>query len=127
MRNYQARNCLRQMAVGDLGLFYHSNTQPPHVAGVLHVTGAAVPDNLQFDAASPYFDPRSTPERPRWSMVEVEAVTPLAQPVTLAALRELPAWAASPLVQRGNRLSVMPLTAEEFAAVLSASGTALPE
>ena len=60
-------------------------------------------------------------------MVEVEAVTPLAQPVTLAALRELPAWAASPLVQRGNRLSVMPLTAEEFAAVLSASGTALPE
>lgn len=125
IRNYQARNFLRQMVPGDLGLFYHSNTQPPHIAGVLRVVREAYPDDLQFDPASEYYDPKSSAEAPRWSMVDVGAVAAFPQPVTLEDLRALPEWAESPLVRRGNRLSVMPLSEAEFQAALRAGG--LPE
>ena len=122
IRNYQARNFLRQMRRGDLGLFYHSNARPAGVAGVLRVTGEAQPDDLQFDPASPYYDPRSDPTDPRWSMVEVEPLRALPTLLTLDELRALPAWADSPLVRRGNRLSVLPVTPGQFRAMLDAAG-----
>lgn len=122
IRNYQARNFLRQMQPGDLCFLYHSNTQPPHIAGVMRVARAAYPDDLQFEKDSPYFDPKSQPDNPRWSMVDVQPVAQLRQLVTLDDLRSLSAWVESPLTRRGNRLSVMPVTAAEFRTALKAGG-----
>ena len=124
VRNYQARNFLRQMAVGDLCLFYHSRSKTPGVAGVARVTRAAHTDDLQFDPASAYFDPASRPAEPRWSMVEVEAVRAFPEVLTLDAIRALPEWADSPLTRKGSRLSVLPVTAEQFGAALVAAGLA---
>lgn len=122
IRNHQARNFLRQMKVGDLCLFYHSNASPSGVAGVAKVVREAYPDDLQFDPESSYFDPRSTPDNPRWSMVDVSAVAALPHFLPLAKLREIPALSAMRLLQKGSRLSVMPVTEAEFAAVLEAGG-----
>jgi predicted RNA-binding protein with PUA-like domain len=116
VRNYQARNFLREMAIGDLVLFYHSSTHPPGVAGIATVVGTAEPDPTQFDPASPYHDPASDPAAPRWDWVTIAPVRRLRY-VTLAELKELPELASSRLLARGNRLSVFPLTAEEFDAV----------
>ena len=118
IRNYQARNFLRQMVPGDLGLFYHSNTQPPHIAGVLRVVREAYPDDLQFDPASEYYDPKSTPANPRWSMVDVEPVGPLPRLLSLEELRTRPEWQDSPLTRKGARLSVFPVTPAQFARVV---------
>ncbi|PTA67957.1 EVE domain-containing protein [Deinococcus arcticus] len=126
VRNYQARNFLRQMTAGDLCLFYHSGTRPPGVAGVAQVVRAAYPDNLQFDPASSYADPRATPEAPRWSMVDVAPLLALPRLITLDELRTLPAWAASPLLARGSRLSVLPVDRAQVQSVLQAAGTTLP-
>lgn len=125
VRNYQARNFLRQMAVGDLGLLYHSNARPSGVAGVARVVRAAYPDDLQFDPASAYYDPRSSPDDPRWSMVDVAPVQALPRVLPLETLRDLPEWADSPLVRRGTRLSVLPVTAEQFGAALTWGGVEL--
>lgn len=122
VRNYQARNFLRQMAAGDLCLFYHSRSKTPGVAGVAQVTRAAHTDDLQFDPASPYFDPTSKPDEPRWSMVEVEAVRAFPTALTLDTIRALPQWADSPLTRKGSRLSVLPVTPEQFEAALAAVG-----
>ncbi|CAM3990863.1 EVE domain-containing protein [Deinococcus marmoris] len=122
VRNYQARNFLRQMAVGDLCLFYHSRSKTPGIAGVARVTRAAHTDDLQFDPASAYFDPASSPENPRWSMVEVEAVRAFPAVLTLDTIRTLPQWEDSPLTRKGSRLSVLPVTAEQFDAALAAAG-----
>ncbi|MFC6591820.1 EVE domain-containing protein [Deinococcus lacus] len=127
VRNYQARNLLREMAVGDLCLFYHSNAAPPGLAGVARVTGAAVPDDLQFDPASPYYDPRSDPAAPRWSMVQVAPVAALPRLVSLTELRGLPAWQDSPLTRKGSRLSVFEVTPEQFAGALAAAELDLPD
>ncbi len=117
VRNYQARNYLRAMAVGDEVLVYHSSCKLIGVAGIVRVTRAAYPDPTQFDPASVYFDPKSPPDAPRWSAVDMAFVARLPQLLTLDALRAMPALAQMPLLQRGNRLSVMPVTAEEFAAI----------
>lgn len=122
VRNYQARNFLRQMAVGDLCLFYHSRSKAPGVAGVARVTRAAHTDDLQFDPASAYFDAGSDPQQPRWSMVEVGAVLAFPEVLTLETIRTLPEWESSPLTRKGSRLSVLPVTAEQFAAALGAAG-----
>ncbi len=122
VRNYQARNFLREMQEGDLCLFYHSNARPSGVAGVARVVRAAYPDDLQFDSASPYHDPRSDPAAPRWSMVDVEAVAALPRLVPLETLRALPEWQDSPLVRKGTRLSVLPVTPEQFRAAVAAGG-----
>lgn len=126
VRNYQARNFLRAMQVGDHALFYHSNAKPAGVAGVAKIVRAAYPDDLQFDPASPYHDPRSNPAEPRWSMVDVAPLLAFAEVVTLEQVRALPAWEASPLTQKGTRLSVFPVTPEQFRAVLKAAGARLP-
>jgi predicted RNA-binding protein with PUA-like domain len=122
VRNYQARNFLRQMAAGDPCLFYHSRTPTPGIAGVARVTRAAHTDDLQFDPASAYFDPRSDPAQPRWSMVEVQAVRAFPEVLTLEAIRALPEWQDSPLTRKGSRLSVLPVTEEQFGAALRAVG-----
>ena len=122
VRNYQARNFLRQMREGDLCLFYHSSARPTGVAGVARVVRAAYPDDLQFDPASEYHDPGSTPQNPRWSMVDVVPVLALPAVLPLETLRTLPGWPDSPLTRRGSRLSVLPVTPEQFRAVLGAAG-----
>jgi predicted RNA-binding protein with PUA-like domain len=118
VRNFQARNLMREMAVGDPVLFYHSGTAEPHVAGVARVAREAYPDATAWDPMSEYHDPASTPESPRWYMVDVQGERPLPAPVTLAELKANPSLREMKLVQRGQRLSVQPVTAEEYAEVL---------
>lgn len=118
VRNYQARNLMREMRVGDAVLVYHSSCEPPHVAGIARVARAAYPDDSAWDPRSEYHDPASTPEAPRWFMVDVQGERPLPAPVTLAEIKADPRLAAMKLVQKGQRLSVQPVTAEEYAEVL---------
>ncbi len=117
VRNYQARNFMREMAVGDLVLFYHSSTKPPGVAGVAEVCRAAYPDHTQFDPKSKYYDPKSKEAEPRWSMVDLQYVEHLAF-ISLATLKDTPALAEMKVVQKGSRLSVQPVRKAEFKAVV---------
>lgn len=116
VRNYQARNYLRdQMRIGDRVLFYHSSCAEPAVVGLARVASAARPDPTQFDPESPYHDPRSTRDAPRWYLVDVAFERRLRRPVTLATLRRhAGALAGLPLLARGNRLSVMPVAPAHF-------------
>jgi predicted RNA-binding protein with PUA-like domain len=110
VRNYQARNFMRdQMQVGDGVLFYHSSCPEPGIAGIAKVCSAAYPDPTQFDPTSPYYDAKSTQETPRWMLVDVKFVkkTPL---IPLAALREHKELADMQVLARGNRLSITPVT-----------------
>jgi predicted RNA-binding protein with PUA-like domain len=118
VRNYQARNFMRdQMRVGDGVLFYHSSCPEPGVAGICEVASAAYPDATQFDRASPYFDPKSTREAPRWLHVDVKLVRKT-RLLPLAEMRATPALATMQVLRRGNRLSITPVTAEEWRAVM---------
>ena len=124
VRNYQARNFMRDaMRVGDGVLFYHSNTKPPGVAGVCEVASEAYPDPTQFDPEDPHFDPKSKREDPRWWLVDLRAVRPLEHFVPLARLREAPELEGMAILQRGNRLSVTPVTPSEWRAVLKLGTT----
>ncbi|WP_420597394.1 EVE domain-containing protein [Deinococcus sp.] len=125
VRNYQARNFLRQMAVNDLCFFYHSSTKVPGVAGVARVRRAAYPDNLQFEPSSPYFDAGSPPDNPRWSMVDVAPLTELPRFLSLDELRGVPELGGLRLVQKGNRLSVLPVSDEEFRVIAELGGLTL--
>ncbi|MFO1496413.1 MAG: EVE domain-containing protein [Lysobacterales bacterium] len=120
VRNYQARNYLRSMQLGDDVAFYHSSCAVPAIVGYARISRTAFPDPSQFDPHSAYHDPGSKPEDPRWSAVEVEYVRTLAHPLTLEVLKSLPALAQFPLVRKGNRLSVMPVSADEWQCILSA-------
>jgi predicted RNA-binding protein with PUA-like domain len=118
VRNYQARNYMRdEMRVGDGVLFYHSNGDPAGVAGLAEVARAAYPDATAFDPAHDGYDPKSRPEAPVWLQVDVRAVERFARVVTLAELRAEPALAEMVVLRRGNRLSVTPVAAAEWAAV----------
>ena len=118
VRNYQARNFMRDgMSVGDGILFYHSNGNPPGVMGVAEVARAAYPDPTAFDPGHGHFDPKSDAALPTWVMVDIRAVEPLAQPVTLPAMRQTPALAGMALLQKGSRLSVQPVRPEEWAII----------
>jgi predicted RNA-binding protein with PUA-like domain len=115
VRNYQARNFMRDgMRLGDLLFYYHSACEVPGIAGVARVSKLAYPDASQFDPASPYFDAKSDPANPRWLNVDVQLVERW-QPLPLSWLRAQPELANFRLVQRGNRLSVMPVDAEHWA------------
>jgi len=116
VRNFQARNFMREMKVGDRGIFYHSNSKPPGAAGVCKVVKAAEPDPTQFDPGSKYYDPTSDPAEPRWDWVTVAPVRKL-RFVPLDELKSIPQLAASRLLARGNRLSVFEITEEEFDAI----------
>jgi predicted RNA-binding protein with PUA-like domain len=125
VRSYQARNYLRAMQRGDLAIFYHSNASPPGAAGICKVVRAAEPDPTQFDPSSHYYDPTSNPVDPRWDWVTVAPVREL-RFVPLDELRAIPEMATSPLVARGNRLSVLPLTDEQFDAIVRTAGRRRP-
>jgi predicted RNA-binding protein with PUA-like domain len=121
VRNYQARNFMRAMNVGDGVLFYHSSTQPPGIYGVAEVATVAYPDPTQFDRASQYYDPKATEEEPRWFMVDVRYVRTLTQPITLAQAREHSDALGEDfrLIRKGSRLSVMPVTPAQWKILLS--------
>jgi predicted RNA-binding protein with PUA-like domain len=118
VRNYQARNFMRAMRGGDQAFFYHSNCDPPGIVGIVEVVREAYPDHTAWDPESKYYDPASTPDNPRWFMVDVRLVRKLPRLVSLAELRADPALAELPLVRRGNRLSVMPVPAHTWQVVL---------
>ncbi|RMF78494.1 MAG: EVE domain-containing protein [Nitrospirae bacterium] len=107
---------------GDLVLVYHSSVRPAAVAGIAEVVREGYPDPTQFDPESPYFDPRATPENPRWVAVDIRALRPLEPPVTRDELRGVPELAAMMVLRRGSRLSIQPVTRAEWAAVLALRG-----
>lgn len=114
VRNYQARNHMRAMKVGDRVLFYHSNASPPGVAGLARVCREAYPDFTSWDPKSHYYDPRSTPEAPRWSMVDVEFEERFARLVPLDELKTARGLEDMLVIRRGMRLSVQPVTRRQF-------------
>lgn len=118
VRNYQSRNYMRDaMRIGDGVLFYHSSCPEPGIAGLAEVASAAYPDETQFDPSSPYHDPQADRARPRWLHVDVKLVrkTPL---LPLARMRTLPQFATMQVLKRGNRLSITPVTDDEWRAVV---------
>lgn len=119
VRNYQARNMLRDdMQRGDLAFFYHSNCAEPGIVGIVEVVRAGYPDPSAFDPESPYFDPKSDPGQPRWYVVDVRLKQRLKRTITLGELKAAPELASMALVRRGNRLSVLPVTATEWRFIL---------
>ena len=119
VRNYQARNLLRdEIKKGDGVLFYHSSCAVPAVIGTAKVVREGYPDHTQFDSKSDYFDRDSKTEDPRWFMVDIKAEKALARPVTLEQMRQVPALAGMKLLKRGMRLSVQPVTEEEWGVIL---------
>jgi predicted RNA-binding protein with PUA-like domain len=119
VRNYQARNFMRDdMKVGDRVLFYHSNAKPPGVAGLARISRAGYPDPTARDPGSDYFDPKASDDDPRWYMVDLEFVERFESPVPLSTLRATPGLEAMPLNNK-SRLSVQPVTNEEYQIVLS--------
>lgn len=125
VRNYQARNFMRDdMRVGDLVLFYHSNTKPPGVVGLAKVASEPYPDPTQFDPESKYFDPKSDPDNPRWQMVDVAFVERFDETITLKQIQsQAEALEGCALVRRGNRLSVMPIEAEHYQTIVQLRST----
>lgn len=119
VRNYQARNfMMKEMNIGDQVIFYHSNTEPVGAVGLAKVSGPAVADPEQFDAKSEYHDPKATPDRPIWFCVEIAFEKRFKSCLTLAQLREEKPLTKMALLQRGQRLSVQPVTESEFRHIL---------
>lgn len=119
VRNYQARNYLRdQMRVGDRVLVYHSNADPPAVVGTAVVVREGYPDFTAWDPKSPHYHPASTPDNPRWYMVDLRLEEIFERPLPLEELRKVPALAQMELLRKGSRLSVQPVRQEEFYAIL---------
>ena len=115
VRNYQARNFMTQeMTPGDEVLFYHSNAEPPGVAGLAKVTKKAAPDLTQFDKKSDFFDPKASQENPRWLCVEISFAKKFKNFISLSEIKFTPALAKMVLLQKGSRLSIQPVTAAEF-------------
>jgi len=120
VRNYQARNMMRdEMTLGDRAFFYHSNCAEPGIVGIAEIVREAAPDITAENPDSEYFDPKHSAEKPRWFVVEVKLERRLKRTITLAEMKDDPALAEMPLVRRGNRLSVMPVSAAEWAHILS--------
>jgi predicted RNA-binding protein with PUA-like domain len=124
VRNYQARNYMRDMQVGERALFYHSSCPEPGVAGIVEIARLAHPDVTQFDPKSPYYDAKATRAAPRWYHVDVKLVEKT-RLVTLAEMRAEPALADMITLRRGNRLSITPVMPPEWKALLkiAARGT----
>ena len=119
VRNYQARNYMRdEMKKNDLILFYHSSCEVPGVAGLAQVVKESHPDPTQFDPKSDYYDPKATKESPRWFMVEVQFVEQFDRVITLSELKAEQNLSHMPLVQKGSRLSINPVTEKEFKTIL---------
>lgn len=124
VRNYQARNfMMNEMSVGDRGLFYLSNANPSAAVAVLEIVSAAKPDTLALNKKSEYFDPKATQENPIWFCVDVKFVNAFPRAVSLEAMRAEKSLASMRLLQRGNRLSILPLTRVEFEKLCKMGGT----
>lgn len=120
VRNYQARNMMRDdMKKGDLVFFYHSNCKEPGIVGIMQVVKEGYPDFTSCNPESKYFDPKSTDEKPRWFMVDVKFKRKLKRTITLNELKELPGLEEMPLLRRGNRLSIMPVSKQEWELILA--------
>ena len=119
VRNYQARNFLRQMQVGDSFLFYHSSCPQPGIAGIGSISASARPDASALDPHSAYFDSKASSAKNPWSAVTVQYSEAFTRVLSLALLRQQSALSAMPLLQKGSRLSVMPVTDEQWQALLA--------
>ena len=118
VRNYQARNFMRdQMKLGDLAFFYHSNCAEPGIVGIVEVSKLAYPDRLQFIEGHKYYDPKSTPENPRWVNVDVKLMRKT-RLLSLKELRTYPELETMRILQRGNRLSITPVDPREWAFIM---------
>jgi len=126
VRNYQARNLLRDLILpGDGVLFYHSNITEPAIVGVARVVREGYPDHTALDPRCDHFDPRATADNPIWYMVDVQAIEPFAQAVTRSMLKVHPDLAGLEVLKRGSRLSVQPVSARHWALILSLGGVAI--
>ena len=114
VRNYQARNLMKEMSVGDEALFYHSSAEPPGAVGIAEVSGAAEPDPTQFDAGDSHYDPKAKPADPTWYCVRVKFKQKFARQVSLPELRERKELQDMVLLRKGSRLSIQPVTEKEF-------------
>jgi len=121
VRNYQARNFMRSMLPGDSFLFYHSSCQPPGIAGIGEIASQPYPDRAALDPESPYHDAKASEERLPWVAVNVTLREKFTTLLALAEIRQLNGLDELPLLQKGNRLSVMPITAEQWAKLTSAA------
>jgi predicted RNA-binding protein with PUA-like domain len=126
IRNYQARNFMRSMAVGDLAFFYHSNATPPGIVGLMEVIETGLTDPSQFDPTSKYFDPASKPDAPRWDCVRLRHRRTFRRLLSLDALREEFSPEQLSVVRRGNRLSILPVPPEAAARIYALLGEEEP-
>jgi predicted RNA-binding protein with PUA-like domain len=123
VRNFQARNTMRDgMKLGDLVFFYHSSTDPAAIVGIAEVVREAYPDHTAFDRKDSHYDPKSKPDAPTWMMVDLQAREPLPRPITLGELRGVKGLEKMALLQKGSRLSVQPVTAEEWKIICKLAG-----
>lgn len=118
VRNYQARNFMREMRPGDLMLFYHSNAKPSGVAGIGRIVSEPYADPTQFDPDSKYYDPKATKDEPRWQLVDVEFVEKLDEVLDLKSMKEDPGLAEMLVTRKGSRLSITPVDKKHFKRVL---------
>ncbi|HZS44801.1 MAG TPA: EVE domain-containing protein [Blastocatellia bacterium] len=118
VRNYQARNYMRAMRTGDQVLFYHSNADPPGIAGVAEIVRKAYPDHTAFDPDNKHYDPKSNPAKPTWDMVDVRFVRKLKNFLPLERLREVKALQGMELLRKASRLSVQPVTPAQWKVIL---------
>ena len=119
VRNYQARNYMwKEMRIGDPALFYHSNAKPPGIVGLARVVGEPYPDPTQWDPGSEYFDPKSTEDNPRWWLVDFAFEKKFAELIPLEKLRGIESLAEMVILQKGTRLSITPVAAKHFNAVM---------
>lgn len=120
VRNYQARNMMRdEMKIGDQVFFYHSNCDEPGIVGIMEVIREGYPDFLAFDPKDKHFDPKSDPDNPRWFMVDVKHVRTLSRTITLKEIKQHPQLETLALVRRGNRLSIMPVSKQQWEFILA--------
>ncbi|KTC86371.1 EVE domain-containing protein [Legionella brunensis] len=120
VRNYQARNFMRnEMTIGDQVFFYHSNCNPPGIIGIAEVSSHAYPDHTAFDPESEHPDPKSTPDNPRWFMVDIRFKEKFKHLISLDTLRQYPELEKMMLLRRGNRLSVLPVDKKEWDFIMS--------
>ncbi|MFP4251509.1 MAG: EVE domain-containing protein [Guyparkeria sp.] len=120
IRNYQVRNMIRdEMKPGDRAFFYHSNTKVPGIVGIMEIVSQPRPDPTAFDPDAKYHDPKSDPDKPRWLLVDVKYVRHTKRVIPLTELKADPALEEMPLVRRGNRLSIMPVTEDQWEHILS--------
>ena len=125
VRNFKARNYMKEMKEGDGVFFYHSNADPKAIVGLARVSKEAYPDFTQFEKKGKYYEPRATKEKPYWYMVDIEFVAKLDEPVTLEELRQTSKLEGMSLLKKGQRLSVQPVKPDEWKTILKMAGASV--